>query len=323
MKSAILLYNPKAGNRQITTELDYIIKRVQSMGYELRLYRSETQGAIEKYIIDHITNSNTDMIIVSGGDGTINECINGMAKKGLDIPIGILPLGTANDFAHTAGITMTTRGALDIIAQQNIEYVDIGRVNEKYFINVCNMGLFSGVSHIIDLELKKNFGKLAYYIKGIEELHNYQAMDLIITDGETRIEGKYVLVLIFNGKGAGGFNKLAKNASIKDGKFDVVAIKDVGIYDVPLLFLKVLQGEHLEDPNVDYLITSKLKIECNNSRESFVTDIDGEIGPDFPLEVSVIENTFRFYLPYISNTTLLKDKFMDPLNILKKHIGNK
>ncbi|MEG0013135.1 MAG: YegS/Rv2252/BmrU family lipid kinase [Cellulosilyticaceae bacterium] len=318
MKKAILLYNPKAGNRQIVTHLDYISKRVQSMGYELRLYRSEGQGAIENYIIENITQDNSDMILVSGGDGTLNEAINGLAKKELDIPIGILPLGTANDFAHTAGITMSIRGALDVIEEGIVESVDIGKVNNKYFVNVCNMGLFSGVSHVIDLELKKNFGKLAYYIKGIEELHNYQSMDLIITSQEKVIQGKYVLVLIFNGKGAGGFNKLAKNASITDGKFDVVCIKDVGLYEVPRLFLKVLQGDHLDDPNVDYIVTSKIEIECCNEENEFIIDIDGEVGPQFPLNIEVISNQFKFYLPKNPTQNVILDRLTEQFNGLMK-----
>lgn len=320
MKKAILLYNPKAGNRQITTQLDYIAEYIQEIGYELRVYRSHKQGAIESYIIEYVTEENTDMIIISGGDGTINECINGVAKKDIDIPIGILPLGTANDFAHTAGIPMNIKGALDTIAEQKIEYIDIGKVNNKYFINVCNMGLFSGVSHVIDLELKKSFGKLAYYIKGIEELHNYQAMELTLIADEKKINGKYVLVLIFNGKGAGGFNKLAKNASIQDGKFDVVCIKDVGIYEVPRLFLKVLQGEHLEDPNVDYIITSSLTIECRNQDIGFITDVDGELGPEFPLQIQVIKERFKFYLPSQPAANILKERISEQLNILKKYI---
>lgn len=323
MEKAILLYNPQAGNRQIVTHLDYITKRIQMMGYELRLYRSKMQGAIEEYIVANINEENTDMIIVSGGDGTINECINGLFKKKADIPIAILPLGTANDFAHTAGITTNIRGALDVITEKNIEFVDIGKVNDKCFINVCNMGLFSGVSHVIDPELKRNFGKLAYYIKGFEELHNYQCMDLCVRTEEKNISGKYILVLIFNGQGAGGFNKLAKNADIKDGKFDVICIKDVGIYEVPKLFLKVLQGEHLEDPNVDYITTSKLQIECHNQEIGFITDIDGEIGPDFPLHIEIIKNKFRVFLPKTLHNGVLKDKIAEQFNGLIKNITNK
>lgn len=295
MKQAILLYNPKAGSKQITEHLDYIIKRIQGLGYALTLHRSAQKGDIEEYIYKEITTENTDLILVSGGDGTVNECINGMIKKGLDIPLGILPLGTANDFARTAHIPSHIRGALDLIEANKINYVDVGQVNQRYFINVCNMGLFSNVSHIIDIDLKNKFGKLAYYVKGIEELQSYSAMSLKITTDEQVKEDKYVLVLIFNGQGAGGFNKLAKDASIQDGYLDAVCIKEVELHHIPRLFLKVLQGEHLGDGKVDYMRCKQLKIECLNENETFVTDVDGEEGPQFPLEIKILPNRIAIY----------------------------
>lgn len=297
MKKAILLYNPKAGSRQIINYLDFIAERLQEMNYELRLYRSEHKGSIREYIEQYIDERNTDLIMVSGGDGTINECVNGMAHKKIDIPILILPLGTANDFAYSAHIPSDIGEALELIEKGEVKYVDVGKVNEQYFINVCNMGLFSGISHIVDLELKKKFGKLAYYVKGFEELQNYQAMELDIELPEQRISNEYILILIFNGKAAGGFTKLAKNASIIDGAFDVIGIKKVEIHDIPKLFLKVLQGEHLKDSNIDYWVTNSINITCKNEEKNFITDIDGEEGPKFPLNIEVKQNLIRFYLP--------------------------
>lgn len=297
MKKAILLYNPKAGNRQIINQLDYIIERMQNMGYVLSIFRSDTKGSITQYIIDAVSEENTDLILISGGDGTLNEGINGLLQKNIDIPMAILPLGTANDFAYSAHIPSSIEGALDLIEKGELRYIDIGKVNDKYFINVCNMGLFSGISHIVDLELKKKFGKLAYYVKGIEELQNYQGMQLKININGTTIENEYILVLIFNGKAAGGFTKLAKNASIEDGIFDFIGIKKVEIRDIPMLFLKVLQGEHLSDPNIDYFVSDQVTIECKNSDKIFITDIDGEEGPNFPLNIKVKKDLVRIYLP--------------------------
>ena len=297
MKKAILLYNPKAGNRQINNHLDYIVERMQEIGYELRLFRSDAKGSITGYIKEYISIKNTDLILISGGDGTLNECINGLAQKNIDIPLVILPLGTANDFAYSAHIPNDIGEALDLIKKGELRYVDIGKVNERYFVNVCNMGLFSGISHIVDLELKKKFGKLAYYVKGIEELQNYQSMQLKVEIDDKIIKNDYILVLIFNGKAAGGFTRLAKDANIEDGVFDFIGIKKVEMHDIPMLFLKILQGDHLGDPNIDYFVSDKVNIECRNSDKKFITDIDGEEGPDFPLHITVIKDLVRVYLP--------------------------
>lgn len=123
-------------------------------------------------------------------------------------------------------------------------------------------------------------------------------MDITLTvDGEV-LEDQYLLILVFNGKGAGGMLKIAKNADIKDGKFDVICIKNVKIFEVPALMFKVLQGEHLKDVNVDYLTGSHIKIQCHNQEENhFVTDVDGEEGPSLPMEIEVLSEKIRVYLP--------------------------
>ncbi|MBE6023248.1 MAG: YegS/Rv2252/BmrU family lipid kinase [Cellulosilyticum sp.] len=297
-KQAILLYNAYAGHRTIVSELDRITERLQELGYDLRLHRSTAPGDIRNYVLEHVAMENTDLILISGGDGTVNECVSAMCEKDLDIPLMILPLGTANDFANSAGIPSSVDGCLDLMTDGNLGYIDVGQVNERYFINVCNMGLFSGVSHNVDPELKKKFGRLAYYFKGFEEIQNCQAMDITLTaDGEV-LKDKYLLILVFNGKGAGGMLKLAKNAEITDGKLDVICIKNLNIFEMPALMFKVLQGEHLKDVNVDYLTSSHIKIECHNQTENqFVTDVDGEAGPSLPMEIKVLSNKIRIFLP--------------------------
>ncbi|OON99100.1 MAG: lipid kinase [Epulopiscium sp. Nele67-Bin004] len=296
MKKALLLYNPMAGNRKIVGCLDVIAEKLQNLGYILSLYRSDAPGSIEKYIYEKVT-GNIDLILISGGDGTINECINGTVKKNLDIPILILPLGTANDFANAADIPANIEDTLSLLEDGELTNIDVGKVNGQYFINVCNMGLFSGVSHEMDLDMKKDFGKLAYYAKGIGKLQKYETMDLEIAYEDKVLRGEYTIVFIFNGKGAGGFNKLAKEATIQDGYFDVVAVKDVERYEIPRLFIKALQGEHLSDANVDYIKISAATITCKNDKGQFDTDVDGEVGPEFPLHIEVVTNKVRVYLP--------------------------
>lgn len=296
-KRAVLLYNPLSGNRKVVLNLDYIISRLQKMGYMVSLYRSMSKDGIENYIKEHITDDNTDLILISGGDGTLNTCANGMMAKGLNIPLAILPLGTCNDLAYTLRIPENVKDALDIIEQGRVEKIDIGKVNNRYFINVCNMGMFSEISHTTDMELKKSIGRLAYYIKGLEKIADYKPMDLEITVDDLTLQNKYVLVLIFNGKRAGGFDKLAKYASVQDGVFDIVCIKDVLIHEIPILFFKVLQGEHFNDPRVDYVKGENIKIMSKDGQEDIIVDIDGEEGPGFPLEVKIIKHGLSVFLP--------------------------
>lgn len=296
-KRAVLLYNPMSGNRKVLLNLDYIINRLQKMGYTVSMYRSMSKGGIEEYIINNITNDNTDLILISGGDGTVNCCVNGMMKKGLTIPLGILPLGTCNDLAYTLRIPEDIKGSLDIIEQGNVEKIDLGKVNNRYFINICNMGMFSEISHTTDLELKKSLGRLAYYIKGIEKITDYKPMNLEITIDGITLEDMYVLVFVFNGKRAGGFDKLAKHANVQDGMFDIICIRDVLMHEIPVLFLKVLQGEHFNDQRVYFVKGKNISIVCKDGQDDIIVDIDGEEGPDFPLEINIIEGALNVYIP--------------------------
>lgn len=296
-KRAVLLYNPMSGDRKVLLNLDYIITRLQKMDYIVSMYRSMDKGGIENYIINHITNDNTDLILISGGDGTLNGCINGMMLKELTIPLAILPLGTCNDLAYTLRIPEDIKGALDVLQEGNLEKIDLGKVNDRYFVNVCNMGMFSEISHTTDLEMKKNLGRLAYYIKGIEKITDYKPMSLEITIDGVTLQNKYVLFFAFNGKRAGGFDKLAKNASIQDGMFDIIGIQDVQFHEIPGLFFKVLNGEHFNDQKVDFVKGQSIRIECTDDQNNIVVDIDGERGPVFPLEISIIKDGLNVYVP--------------------------
>jgi YegS/Rv2252/BmrU family lipid kinase len=296
-KEALLLYNPCSGHKEVLLNLDYITSRIQSMGYNLKIYRSIFSGSIEKYIVDKVNDLNTDLIIISGGDGTINECVNGMMKKGLSIPLGILPLGTSNDFAHSLGIPSKLPLALDLISDCYLSPVDVGKANDKFFINVFSMGVFSRVSQNININIKNKFGKLAYYVKGFDAIQNYEAMHLEVVTSEGAYSDKFFLVLVFNGKGAGGFMKLANEADISDGLFDIICFKDVYFYDIPPLFLQVLQGEHLDSPHVLYFKANYLSIRNGTSDKSYCTDVDGEQGPDLPLDICVLSNALKVFVP--------------------------
>ncbi|MDZ5038486.1 diacylglycerol kinase family protein, partial [Clostridium perfringens] len=111
-------------------------------------------------------------ILIAGGDGTIDNVVNAMAKSGISIPIGILPVGTANDFGKFLGMPSDIGKACKQILSSEVTSVDLGSINDKYFVNVASTGLFTDVSQKTDVNLKNTIGKLAYYLKGLEELPN-------------------------------------------------------------------------------------------------------------------------------------------------------
>ena len=282
------IYNPYSGENLILSKLDKVISLHQEAGYTIVPYRI-TAGEDVGVALNDIKDGNYKYILIAGGDGTVDSVVNAMAKNGVSLPIGILPAGTANDFSKFLGMPSDIEAACKQILSSEVKSVDLGSINDKYFVNVASTGLFTDVSQKTDVNLKNTIGKLAYYLKGLEELPNFRKLHVDISSKEVEFNGEMYLLLVFNGATAGNFN-LATRADACDGLLDIIMFKAVQIYELLPLFIKVLKGEHLDSNKVLYFKTDYLKVECH---EDIVTDIDGEKGPDFPLEIKCIKGGLK------------------------------
>ena len=282
------IYNPYSGENLILSKLDKVISLHQEAGYTIVPYRI-TAGEDVGLALNDIKDGNYKYILIAGGDGTVDSVVNAMAKSGISLPIGILPVGTANDFSKFLGMPSDVEEACKQILSSEVKSVDLGSINDKYFVNVASTGLFTDVSQKTDVNLKNTIGKLAYYLKGLEELPNFRKLHVNILSKEVEFDGEMYLLLVFNGATAGNFN-LATRADACDGLLDIIMFKAVQIYELLPLFIKVLKGEHLDSNKVLYFKTDYLKVECH---EDIVTDIDGEKGPDFPLEIKCIKGGLK------------------------------
>lgn len=287
MKKVRFIYNPYSGENVILHELDIVLKMHQDKGYQVVPYRIEKDRGIEEAL--EIIDEDYKYILIAGGDGTVDSVVNVMKERGLDLPIAILPVGTANDFATFLKMPSDVKKACKAILSTKPTPVDIAKINDKYFVNVASSGLFTDVSQKTDINLKNTIGKLAYYLKGIEELPRFRKLKVKLKAKELEYEGEMYLILVFNGQTAGGL-KLANRADARDGYLDVIMIKAVQIYEMLPLFIKILRGEHLDSDKVIYFKTNDIIIE---SDEDIVTDIDGEKGPDFPLHIECIRGGIK------------------------------
>ena len=297
MKKLKLIYNPNAGDKSFKNKLDSCIRVLQEGGFDVSIFRSVQKGSIEEHIAG-LQDENIDTIVTCGGDGTINMTINAIMENKLNVKLGIIPSGTANDYASFLGMPKEPEEACRIIAKGNTLKSDIGIVNGKYFVNVCGAGLLTNISQNIDENFKNTLGKLAYYIKGIEQVQNFVPMPVRVTNSKEVIEENVYLILVLNSAGAGSFDRLAPKASIYDGVFDFIAFKSVPIKDIALLFLKIFKGDYLDDPNIIYFQDNYIKIEstAEETNELFLeTDIDGERGPDMPVEIRNIPAAIEVY----------------------------
>lgn len=288
MKKVKFIYNPYSGENAILSQLDKIIKVHQKYGYTVIPFRISYEYDIQDAFKD--IHNNYEYILVAGGDGTVDKILNIMMTLNIKKPLAIIPTGTANDFSKLMNLGDDVEEICEKILTSKPKRVDVGKINDKYFINVASTGLFTDISQKTDVNLKNTMGKLAYYLKGIESLPNFRRLKVKVDSKELQYEGYMYLMLVFNGKTAGNF-KLGYKSEIDDGLLDVIIIKAGHMKDIISIFFNILKGEHLEGvPGVLYFKTKKLKIECE---EDIVTDIDGERGPDFPVTIECMPKALK------------------------------
>lgn len=287
MKKVRFIYNPYSGENAILSELDKVLKIHQEKGYQVVPYRIQKDTELAEALDD--IDSTYKYILIAGGDGTVDSVVNAMMIKGIKLPIAILPVGTANDFGKFLDLSADVGKACERILNSEPVPIDIGKINDKYFVNVASSGLFTDVSQKTDVNLKNTIGKLAYYLKGLEELPNFRRLKVHLKSKEIDYNGEMYLILVFNGQTAGNF-KLATRADVQDGYLDVIMIKAVAIIEILPLFIKILRGEHLDSDKVIYFKTNDVVIESN---EDIATDIDGEKGPEFPLHIKCIKGGIK------------------------------
>lgn len=297
MKKIQLIYNPCAGAREFPYLLDYTIRIFQEKGHEVHIYRTNSRDDFKNFISREDC-QNYEGIIIAGGDGSVNLAVNTLLNEKKDIPLGIIPAGTANDFANHLGMPKDLSEAIKSLSNLACRQVDVGLVNNQYFINVCSGGLLTNISQKVDLGMKNNLGKIAYYLKGMQELPHFKSMKLRIESQEVNVTGDFQFFLVLNGSGAGGFTKLAGAASIDDGKLDFVGLKAMNVTQLPLIFSKILLGEHITDKRVIYFQTKALRIErLGDDIVNLATDVDGEKGPQYPLNISVMPDRLKIFIP--------------------------
>ena len=280
----LMLYNPLAGDGLLKNKLDLIVERVQKKGYQIIPVRA-TGGKVVRQAMQEADPMEYRQIIVAGGDGTINVCVNEMLTCGLELPLAIFPTGTANDFAYYFSLPLEIEKMLDIALGEYTRSVDVGVCNDAYFINVAALGSLVDTSQKTDPNLKNTLGIFSYYLKGLTEIANLRPLPVTLITQEKTYEENMYFMLVMNGKSAGGFKKIAPESEVNDGLLDVILFREMPMYELGPLFVKVMQGQHVSHKNVLSFQTNKMRVE---SSVYIPTDVDGEEGATLPLEFSVL-----------------------------------
>lgn len=294
MKQAILLYNSQAGRGKIGRNLEQVVAIFRDAGYDITPVPLRFDGnPIEGY-------ESVDLIVVAGGDGTLNYVVNALMRHSLSIPIGILPAGTANDFAGALGMSNNLQKAARQIAYGVVEPIDCGVVesidradkHEIYFVNIFSFGIFTTTSQHTPEELKHLMGRAAYMIEALKELKKVRGIPLTITADGDAFYYPTLMGLVLNGETAGRV-PLARRSSLRDGVFDCLFLRkrDTVVQSAVDMMLYVLG---VRTAAVKYLQASELTLVTPVSED---TDVDGQSGGRFPMKVCCLRGALNIVCP--------------------------
>ncbi|HYK75094.1 MAG TPA: diacylglycerol kinase [Pseudoneobacillus sp.] len=286
MKRARIIYNPTSGREIFKRNLADVLQRLETAGFETSCHATTGAGDATKAARIAVERR-YDLVIAAGGDGTINEVVNGLAEQEYRPKLGIIPVGTTNDFARALHIPRDIETATDIIVRGETIPVDIGRINDRYFINIAGGGRLTELTYEVPSKLKTMLGQLAYYLKGMEMLPSIRSTDFTIEYDGKLFEGEAMLFLVGLTNSVGGFEKLAPNSSINDGLFSLLILKKTNLADFIRIASLAVRGEHIHDENVVYTQANRIKVTSN---EKVQLNLDGEFGGLLPAE---FENLYR------------------------------
>ncbi|MEH7886239.1 diacylglycerol kinase family protein [Bacillus sp. JJ1609] len=281
---AMIIMNPSSGKEKAIDYVQKIKETLQEKYSDIDIRKTEKEGDAASFATEACI-ALYDAVISMGGDGTINETINGIAEQAHRPALGIIPLGTINDFARALDIPLEPYEAISILEGQETRAVDVGKIDEAYFANVLAVGSIAEASYNVTAEQKTRLGSIAYFMEGAKSFLNGEAIDLTVEHENGRWEGKSFLLLAALTNSVGGFESLAPDASVNDGKFHAFIIKKMSFPKIAAIIPSLLKGELKESDEVEYIRTSFLNV--SSSKEHLV-NIDGEEGQSLPFHATVL-----------------------------------
>ena len=292
MRKIVLVYNPVSGDALFKYKIDYIIEVFQKNNCIIIPYRT---GLSNKESFINFISAIPEIygMIIAGGDGTLNEFINIMLAENIDVPIGILPSGTSNDFASFLGINKSIDNYLSTIIEGNIRSIDVGQIADRYFINVASAGVLTSVAHRVDKALKNTLGKMAYYIRGLGEIPNIQPLTAKFIIDHQVVEENIFLFLISNSATVGSLPNAMPEAQIDDGLLDLMIVKQCSLPEFTSLVISLLAGRDIRRNR--YVLHYQAKEINVDIKEDVETDLDGELGPTLPLKAKVLNKKLRVF----------------------------
>lgn len=284
----LLVLNRKA--RAGESDIDPVLERLDKAGVAIaHTYRDDPSG-LHDFVVAHA--GEADGLVVGGGDGTVSSAVGAALDTGL--PLGVLPMGTGNDFARTIGVPLDLPGAADVIAAGLRRRVDVGTVNDIPFLNVASLGISVELAQQLTTETKRRFGTMGYVLTSFAVLFKARTFGAVIQTPDERVRVRTLQIGVGNGRHFGGGLTVATDASIEDGLLDLFSLETERLWRLFLLAPALRSGEHHAFQEVRSARAKQFEIHTSRPRP---INVDGEIRTATPARFGIRPAALEVFAP--------------------------
>lgn len=276
-KKLLFIYNARAGKGMIKNKISDIVDLFVKHGYEVTIY--PTQYYRDGMRLVKEKGEQYDLIVCSGGDGTLNNIISGVMELEKKVPVGYIPTGSTNDFSTSLGIPKQPLRAAEVAVGDTLFSSDIGKLNGKCFMYIAAFGLFTDVAYETKQELKNVLGHSAYLLEGVKRLSNIPSYAVRVQYDGKEISGDYIYGMVTNSISVGGFKNITgKNVLLDDGLYEAIFVRRP---QNPIQFSEIITSVatgDMKSSNIDSFKASKISVTCE---EEIPWTLDGEFGGEY------------------------------------------
>lgn len=295
MKKVLVIINPSSGREKAEDYADHINKILEKRYEEVEIRKTEGAGDARRFA-DEGTRDGVDLIVAVGGDGTVNEAVNGIAPHEKRPKFAIIPLGTVNDLARVLEIPLDPEEAIEILGEEHLETIDLAKASDTYFTNGLAVGKIPESIHEVTAEEKSKLGPLAYIWAGAKKLLENEKIGVKVLSEEREFEGELTAVVMSLTGQLGGIKEVFPEARPQDGKIHILLVHELDLAETAKMLPEIISRRITESENMTYITTEKVTLEALHG-DDYVSDVDGEEGPHLPFTVEVLKAHLQVLVP--------------------------
>ena len=286
------IFNSHSGGGGYRRDLPLILDSLRGLGYDVEERETAGVGDATRFAREAVQQG-LDLVCAIGGDGTVNETINGLA--GAQVPLAIVPTGTVNVLAMELGIPLEPPDAVKLLEVGTVSWIDLGLAGDRYFALMAGVGMDAAVVASLNPVLKKAFKEAAFAVQGLANYLTKEEPLIRVTTAERTVEG-YFAVFGNSSNYGGGFG-ITPLADMRDGLLDVCVLKDKSFLSTIWYWSAALINAHIKHPKVEYFRTEAAEIVTVEEGKEVLVQTDGEVAGKLPITCRVVPRSLRVVVP--------------------------